>query len=376
MGLRKIAPEFMASLEATDTAADALRISRQFQDQQLLKQIDTYGQRTGLPPTHIGTPNPPHPDLPAIHPAADPKIPPQREVLPQAVPYSDAAARNSVIQDFAVTLEGVPAVSPGIHVPLDSPFNPQALPDFNEWRLPSPDYYAQWSSGSSAGDGISRISPSELRFGGVPLVKDAQAAIARTGSDDLRIIQKMLDQHGEDVAGLLHQYGIKGRKSIPEFDGVDDVVARLNESLANLAEVRRRGYPYLFDSKKQFDEVKSAILDVAGKRGVDPADVEVVVQGSSLHKLTAGDIDIALVVDAETFERYGRQFLENATLDKVAKQIGKDVKKGKLPANRWAPREGSDNLGVIMYETLANGAKIQISLMKEGGEYLVAPYLR
>ncbi|MFJ4656123.1 toxin glutamine deamidase domain-containing protein [Nocardia sp. NPDC088792] len=61
LGLRKIAPEFMASLEATDTAADALRISRQFQDQQLLKQIDTYGQRTGLPPTHIAPPLEPAP---------------------------------------------------------------------------------------------------------------------------------------------------------------------------------------------------------------------------------------------------------------------------------------------------------------------------
>ncbi|MFD7846756.1 hypothetical protein ACFV4K_27960 [Nocardia sp. NPDC059764] len=388
-GLRAIAPELMASLKASDSALDALRISREFQGQQLAKEVEEFGQHSEIPPSHISAPHPMESGVSNLHPDAVPQLPrpttPRAEsvaahdpgTVPDIVPYADAAARNSVTQEASIVLEDIPVLMQGTHPLLDVPAAPTVIPRFSPSRLADPAEFSHWTFGrTSGGESVALSSPSDLRVAGTQLVPDAQMALARASSDDLRAVQAMLDVQGEDVAGLLHQYGIKGRKSVPDFSGVDDVVSRLNESLANLAEVRTRGFPYLFDSKAHFEEAKAAVLEAAGMRGINPDDVELLVQGSSVHKPSAGDVDIALVVSVAKFDKYGLQFLRNTEKDKVRKSIQKEIPKGKLPYNRWMPRSDADNIGAVIHETLSGGQKIQISLMKEGGEYLVAPYLR
>ncbi|MGW2664133.1 hypothetical protein ACWCW7_24495 [Nocardia tengchongensis] len=322
-----------SALTTAKTAMEAATIGRQFGTQQVLADVDLWAaaQRQTIPPSHIGVPIP---------------TPKTLELGPGLTIRSPTSAY----------LEPVQIISPPPHTPL-----PPATPNVIE--LP-------------VGDAAIISSPDVLRVGGAPLVIDAQLALARASSSDLRTVQAMLDAQGEDVAGLLQQYGIKGRKSGNEFNGMDDVLARLNESLSNLAVVRERGFPYLFESRAHFEETKAAILEAAGMRGIDPSDVEFVVQGSSVHKPTAGDVDIALIVDPVKFEEYGEQFLRYSQKNNVSKSLLKEIPKGKLAYNRWMPRKPGDNLGAIIHETLVGGEKIQISLMKEGGEYLVAPYLR
>ncbi|MFD6352981.1 hypothetical protein KHQ06_06615 [Nocardia tengchongensis] len=388
-GLRAVAPELMASLKASDSALDALRISREFQGQQLAKEVEAFGQHSEIPQSHVSAPNPTESGVSNLHPDAVPqpaRSTPRRAesvaaqdagTVPDTVPYADAAARSSVAQEVSIVLEDIPVLTQGTHPLLDVPTDLTAIPRFSPLRLADPAEFSHWAVGRTAGDeAVALYSPGDLRVAGTQLVPDAQMALARASYDDLRAVQAMLDVQGEDVAGLLNQYGIKGRKSVPGFSGVDDVVSRLNESLVNLAEVRQRGFPYLFDSKAHFEETKVAVLEAAGMRGINPDDVELLVQGSSVHKPLAGDVDIALVVSAAKFDEYSLQFLRYATKDNAKKSILKEIPKGKLAYNRWMPRSGGDNIGAIIHETLLGGQKIQISLMKEGGEYLVAPYLR
>ncbi|MFI5779357.1 alpha/beta hydrolase [Nocardia sp. NPDC051570] len=168
------------------------------------------------------------------------------------------------------------------------------------------------------------------------LREDASIALAGASPEALERVRDILATHGRDAADLLTQYGIKKRKKDVE---VGDVVARLEESLHNLDEVRRRGYPYLLKSRRDFELLAANVLRVAGMRGIDRGDVTLRVQGSSVHKPTAGDIDIALIVNSRAFERYGRAFSDFSSKDNVRNQIEQEVRHGKLSQNRWGPRD-------------------------------------
>ncbi len=242
------------------------------------------------------------------------------------------------------------------------------------------------STGSNTGsvviDSAAPLHAAGIRVGGQPLANDAQAALGRATAEELDQIQHILATRGDDAARLLEQYGLKGRKAVergesPYFDGVEDVGDRLTTSLANLDEVRRRGYPYLFESRQHFEEVKSGILAMSRKYGVDPQDVRFKVQGGAVHNPNTGDVDVALIVDAETFRKYSEQFIRESTNQKVRKTLLKDAEKGKFTYYRWAPREVGEDVGWgnLVHESLPPGKKIQISIIKEGSGFDFGPYL-
>ncbi len=59
--------------------------------------------------------------------------------------------------------------------------------------------------------------------------------------------------------------------------------------------IRARGYPFRFTSKAHFEQFKSALKKGLGDLGLPLDDVR--VQGSSLRRATAGDVDIAVFVE-------------------------------------------------------------------------------
>ena len=209
---------------------------------------------------------------------------------------------------------------------------------------------------------------------------DALAAIQKATPAELEELQALMRGRSRtDAEELLRQFTYKGRKAERKggaaFEGVPDAVGKLKSGLAELAEVRKRGYPHGFASKEAYKTFGDAVRDAARRYGVDVSDVR--VQGSALHNRTPGDIDVGLFVDAGKFDALARQFADAATSagnTKLAKTILKEAADGKIPHLRFAPREaGFDFMGAV--RGAAGNQKVQVSLIKRGSEFDLGPFL-
>jgi hypothetical protein len=78
----------------------------------------------------------------------------------------------------------------------------------------------------------------------------------------------------------------------------DELVGQM-EHWANV--IKERGYPEKFSSKEEFQEFSQDLLKGVRQAGI-PAD-DIRIQGSSLRKTTAQDVDIAAFVDEPAFDR-------------------------------------------------------------------------
>lgn len=168
-GLRAIAPEFMAELAALKTSAEAAQIARIRQNQQLLADIDRYGQRVAIPPRNIGLPPPsaapldlgsgavvkeggaigtkglelprgPGPEVPPAIPQMKEAPAAASETKPTHVEFSDKMPLNPVLdREVTVQLETsapIPAWKPA--QVFDEAANFEALPRFGDLRTAQP----------------------------------------------------------------------------------------------------------------------------------------------------------------------------------------------------------------------------------------------
>jgi hypothetical protein len=114
----------------------------------------------------------------------------------------------------------------------------------------------------------------------------------------------------------------------------------LIQQMTNYATVvKERGYPYRFESQEQFNAFKADLIAELQKFGLETGDVR--IQGSSLRKPDAKDVDVAVLVDRETFQqmlekRFGGNkpmkrdgFDDRANWDELAGKIGADSAKWK-----------------------------------------------
>jgi hypothetical protein len=114
----------------------------------------------------------------------------------------------------------------------------------------------------------------------------------------------------------------------------------LIQQMTNYATVvKERGYPYRFESQEQFNAFKADLIAELQKFGLETGDVR--IQGSSLRKPDAKDVDVAVLVDRETFQqmlekRFGGNkpmkrdgFGDRANWDELAGKIGADSAKWK-----------------------------------------------
>lgn len=89
------------------------------------------------------------------------------------------------------------------------------------------------------------------------------------------------------------------------------------ENWANL--VSKRGFPYKFTDIAEFQRFSQDLLDGINKAGIPTDDVR--IQGSSLRKPSANDVDIAVFVDQATFDK----FLVDRYHQKIAFTDGKKI---------------------------------------------------
>lgn len=131
-----------------------------------------------------------------------------------------------------------------------------------------------------------------------------------------------LDYTEDDLASIYE----KGKSLLLDDKVIEDMIfagsrtkkhrnaEELKEEMNNWVNVvQKRGYPYKFTGEEQFEEFKKDLLEKVRKLGLPCKDVR--VQGSSLRKPEANDIDIAVFVTKEKFAE-----LLKAKFDKKIKE--------------------------------------------------------
>ncbi|MCB9745935.1 MAG: DUF4157 domain-containing protein [Alphaproteobacteria bacterium] len=203
---------------------------------------------------------------------------------------------------------------------------------------------------------------------------EAKAALAACSEAELERVGELLLEHPEDAAGILQQMGIKGRKQAAEagetFTGTPAAADALEQSLANQAQVRARGYPFGFDGLESFQRFKATLVEQLERHGL-PTD-HVAVHGSSVHKLDPGDVDVAVLVDQGVFDMIVVESFDASKKLKVQKEIRRLGGKGKFGVF-YLPQL-KPTFGTAIHG-LAGDLKIQISLVVRGGPFDIGPYL-
>jgi hypothetical protein len=104
------------------------------------------------------------------------------------------------------------------------------------------------------------------------------------------------------------------KKDSPKYPGGRDRIPpdELKQQMDNWAnEVKPRGYPYLFESEEQFQQVTGKLNDLGEQFGLPKG--QMLVQGSSLRTPGAKDVDLALIVPDKEFDDYAAKCAEGIT---------------------------------------------------------------
>jgi hypothetical protein len=208
------------------------------------------------------------------------------------------------------------------------------------------------------------------------LSPDAQSAVKslKLSDDETLKVAELLGDNKEVTNDLLRQYLYKMRKAERKGDAFErpkDIGEAIQSSLDNFNIVKQRGYPFGFDSIQQYQGFKENLTSALERYNIPLKDVR--IQGSSVHKTSPGDIDIAILVDKAEFEALGQRFINASTKDNIKKAIPKDMGKGKISSQRFAPGE-APSVGQSIYGQ-AGDLDFQTSLILKNSEFDIGPYL-
>ncbi|MEJ2229489.1 MAG: hypothetical protein P8Y67_15015, partial [Alphaproteobacteria bacterium] len=217
-------------------------------------------------------------------------------------------------------------------------------------------------------------APSKFNLNGFSL--DAQLALRGVSDADLHAVGKLQQTHPELVDDLLKQMTYKGqkieRKGGAKFEGVPDALPRLQASIKNFKVVQERGYPFGFNSLAEFQKYKATVIESLKHYGIPTDNVR--IQGSAVHSASPGDIDVIVSVGDGSFSALSKRFISASTQPKVAKLIGKEAAKGKIPSYRFATNPAQPKtIGQTLYDP--NKLPNQISLIRQGSEFDIGPFL-
>jgi hypothetical protein len=150
--------------------------------------------------------------------------------------------------------------------------------------------------------------------------------------------------------------------------------------------VKQRGYPNLFNSLQEYEQFSNVVKDLAKEWDL-PAN-SIYVQGSSLRMKNVadiGDLDIAIKVDAATFDKLVERF-KNATTAKQA-AINADKSKGLIRGVNMHTSGTDRTFTGLFYDNFKESFGLeysqkfqnkgfQLSVIKEGSSIDISPYLK
>ena len=173
---------------------------------------------------------------------------------------------------------------------------------------------------------------------------------------------------------LLRQYLYKmrkaERKALP-FERPADIGKDIEQSIGNYNSVKGRGYPFGFQNIKQYQKFENSLRGALKKYNIPTENIR--IHGSAVHKVNPGDLDVAIILDEAQFRTLGQRFYDSSSMNKIKKSILKDIEKGKISSQRFAPVQ-KPTVGQSVYGK-AGELDIQISIIRSGSEFDVGPYL-
>ncbi|HET6236526.1 MAG TPA: hypothetical protein VFE41_16425 [Acetobacteraceae bacterium] len=133
-------------------------------------------------------------------------------------------------------------------------------------------------------------------------------------------------QELERLTAVGHALGLDAR-TIEDFlyissrDKKQINAALLEQQMVNHATcILPRGYPYLFKNAQEFAAFSDLLVDEINAKGAGVAGT-ICVQGSSLRKPTAGDIDVAIILAPDDYAVLVRRYF--TTSKKLCTKVGK-----------------------------------------------------
>jgi len=176
----------------------------------------------------------------------------------------------------------------------------------------------------------------------------------------------------------------------PRYPDVDAAVA---QGMKDFQSATERGFPYAFKDKAAFEQFGSTLKSgVAAKpapaSGIPVPTEHAVVQGSAVYRPAADDVDVALLVTQEQFDRLIEQSFPNQIkairargIDPLRMSMGdansaaertlaNAVETGVLKRDKVVPRlsDVRDQLQAVV------GKKVDLSVVKVGGQFDHGPY--
>ena len=162
--------------------------------------------------------------------------------------------------------------------------------------------------------------------------------------------------------------------------------------------VSKRGYPYKFTDINQFNKFKSELKSGLDEIGVATSDVR--IQGSSLRTPNANDLDVAVVVDNNSFTQLlknrfsGRITRQNQNIDIINSsqteliQLVNDIKLNPTNYNAQAKTfehafstgkirpQDIDGLNSLKDLLKSRYGDIDLSIIKGVGDFDLKPYIK
>jgi hypothetical protein len=208
------------------------------------------------------------------------------------------------------------------------------------------------------------------------LSDDAQEALRllKLTEQEISKIAEIAQKQSKITDDLLRQFLYKMRKAERKnetFQRPANIAQAIEDSIKNYALVMKRGYPFGFKDINQFKNFGRTVEASLERYKIPTSNVG--IHGSAVHKSSPGDLDIAIVVDNAQFKTLGQRFIANSKMDNIKKGILKDMEKGKISSQKFAPVQ-NPTIGQALYNKAGN-LKIQVSLIRRGSEFDVGPYL-
>lgn len=149
-----------------------------------------------------------------------------------------------------------------------------------------------------------------------------------------------------------------------------------------VGEVRPRGYPYLFESKEQFQSFGAKLTDLGEAYGLPKG--RTLVQGSSLRNPEAKDVDIAVIAPDREFDEYAAR-AKQGIIDRAAEHnrqgllddLDDHLDKGFVPNFMFDRPEGMGSFGRQLFSLKKQFGlgDVDFSIMKESSAMALYPHL-
>jgi hypothetical protein len=147
--------------------------------------------------------------------------------------------------------------------------------------------------------------------------------------------------------------------------------------------VSKRGFPYKFDSAKDFINFKTELKDLLSKNGI-PVD-DICIQGSSLRTANAKDIDIAVFVSENVFNSLSSKMIKGIqqranprAARKIIGNLEHQISNGRINSfyfDRIENESFNEKLFELTRYMSNSEGSIDLSLMLKGKTFDVSPYL-